>query len=114
MSNMLEATRPALATHAAVKDMHRVPDRDGARAPGQRGHHAPADAVAPLPMPMYVPHPVLPPDAVGNAEQELWILLSHEEREFFADAGPGRLTYGPGRQSASVPAARGLRLDARA
>jgi len=65
-------------------------------------------------MPMYVPRPMLPPDAVGNAEQELWILLSQEEREFFADAGPGTLTYGPGRFQTSVPTARGLRLDARA
>jgi hypothetical protein len=57
--------------------------------------------------------PVAPP---AGTDPELWSVLSHEERAFFAKVGAmGPLTYGRlmQAQSTEVPTARGGRLDVR-
>lgn len=57
--------------------------------------------------------PVAPP---AGTDPELWSVLSHEERAFFAKVGAmGPLTYGRMMQGqpGEIPAARGGRLDVR-
>ena len=59
--------------------------------------------------------PAVPTQAPAGTDPELWSVLSAEERVFFAKLGAmGPLTYGrvlSQAQQASVPAARGGRLD---
>jgi hypothetical protein len=57
--------------------------------------------------------PVAPPP---GTDPELWSVLSHEERAFFAKVGAmGPLTYGRmmGSTPTEIPTARGGRLDVR-
>jgi len=58
------------------------------------------------------------PDAPQGVDQELWSVLTKEERGFFVKAGAmGPLTYGrftPSQASAPAPIVRGGRLDIKA
>lgn len=114
---MLQNTLPvASGTSAGRIDPRKQSLRDSHATADSRSTPANALRNSGVPAPLaFVRTPsALPMEAQGNVEPELWSLLDLQEREFFADAAPGALSYSPGRLTTTPPAARGLRLDIRA
>lgn len=67
--------------------------------------------------PLRAPQQALPAEPPAGTDPELWSVLTHEERAFFAKVGAmGPLTYGHvlTSQNVGAPVARGGRLDVRA
>lgn len=111
---------PAAATVGGVQpnrpQQPATPSAPDARIDPRRAPAVPATVPAPT-APNGTPAAAapVPTQAPAGTDPELWSVLSAEERVFFAKLGAmGPLTYGrvlSQAQQASVPAARGGRLD---